>query len=374
MGLRRRGARAAAGAAACLAVLAAARGARAPGGSPGRLGAEALLAAGGQGPRGYHKGVGQLRRAERAEKCRAATGSEKCVTRTLPGGEEEHVAFDAWLADRAAHVGYDPALGAEARWGLPERVDWREKGVVTPAKDQGQCGSCWTFASTEALESSVALATGHLMTLSEQQILDCTPNPKHCGGTGGCQGGIVQIAYDKINEYGGLSGEWQYPYLSYTGTDQKCAFLPAMVESRSSYRGKIAYNELPINDAQSLMAAVASLGPVAVSVDASEWHLYQGGVFDACNQDKPDIDHAVVLVGYGTDDAEGDYWLVRNSWGAGWGEDGYIRVRRTSDESSRCGVDSTPKDGVACDGDPPKQTVCGTCGILTDSVFPELAH
>merc|ERR1712078_516716 len=166
----------------------------------------------------------------------------------------------------------------------------------------------------------------------------------HCGGTGGCQGGIVQIAYDKNNEYGGLSGEWQYPYLSYTGTGQKCTFLPAMVESRSSYRGKIAYNELPINDAQSLMAAVASLGPVAVSVDASEWHLYQGGVFDACNQDKPDIDHAVVLVGYGTD------------------------------ESARCGVDSTPKDGVACDGDPPKQTVCGTCGILTDSVFPELAH
>ena len=159
--------------------------------------------------------MGQHRRAERAEKCRAATGSEKCVTRTLPGGEEEHVAFDAWLGERASHVGYDPALGAEARWGLPEHVDWREKGVVTPAKDQGQCGSCWTFASTEALESSVALTTGHLMTLSEQQILDCTPNPKHCGGTGGCQGGIVQIAYDKINEYGGLSGEWQYPYLSY---------------------------------------------------------------------------------------------------------------------------------------------------------------
>ena len=370
---RRSGAAAAVlGLAAGAAVLAAASRARAP--ADGRPSAAAALAAGGRGPRGYHKGVGHLRRAERADKCRDATGSEQCVTRTLPGGAEEHLPFDEWLADRAAHVGYNPDLGAEARWGLPDHVDWRDHGVVSPTKDQGMCGSCWTFASSAALESSVALATGHLMTLSEQQILDCTPNPKHCGGTGGCQGGIVQIAYDKINEFGGLSGEWQYPYLSYTGKDEKCAFQPGMIQSMSSFRGKIAYNELPINDAQSLMAAVAALGPVAISVDASEWHLYKGGVFDQCNQDKPDIDHAVVLVGYGTDETDGDYWLVRNSWGAGWGEDGYIRIRRTADESGRCGVDTTPKDGVACDGDPPKQTVCGTCGILTDSVFPELAH
>jgi cathepsin L len=129
------------------------------------------------------------------------------------------------------------------------------------------------------------------------------------------------------------------------------------------------------------MNAVAKLGPVAVSVAASTWGFYKSGIFDiALNTTKAtDVNHLVVLVGYGTDRKTGeDFWLVRNSWGPQWGEKGYIRLKRTNtDESPNCGIDTTPKDGVACakddngnDIDPPPALICGTSGILYDSSVP----
>ena len=126
---------------------------------------------------------------------------------------------------------------------------------------------------------------------------------------------------------------------------------------------------LPI-PATAVMAALAFVGPLAINIDASQWKDYESGVFDGCGYDDMDIDHVVVLVGYGTDEAEGDYWLARNSWGPGWGEDGYIRMKR--DQKARCGVNSSPLNGSACVGGPgsDQQMVCGMCGMLLDASYP----
>jgi len=131
------------------------------------------------------------------------------------------------------------------------------------------------------------------------------------------------------------------------------------------------YVNLPSNQLAPVLNQIVKNGPMAISVDASSWQGYGGGVFDGCNQQSPDLDHAVQLVGAGTDPQYGDYWLVRNSWSADWGEDGYIRIRRTS--TPRCGIDTTPGDGDGCNGGPSSVQVCGTCGILYDAVYPVVA-
>jgi len=256
---------------------------------------------------------------------------------------------------------------AESVEALPTSVDWRTKGIISAVKDQGQCGSCWTFGTAESVESYWALATGQLVDLSEQQILDCTPNPNDCGGTGGCGGGVPEIAYAQIIKTGGLATEWTYPYTSYFGTPEQCKNHTVGFATLSSY------NVLPSNVYMPVMTALANTGPLAVNVDASSWSAYEGGVFDGCNQANPDIDHVVQLVGYGTDPSFGDYWLVRNSWSPNWGEAGYIRLKRTSSEQTRCGQDVTPQDGTGCNGGPAQVTVCGTCAILYDVSYPVVA-
>eukprot|EP01123_Difflugia_compressa_P011959 TRINITY_DN4956_c0_g1_i1.p1 TRINITY_DN4956_c0_g1~~TRINITY_DN4956_c0_g1_i1.p1 ORF type:complete len:366 (-),score=82.89 TRINITY_DN4956_c0_g1_i1:61-1158(-) len=249
---------------------------------------------------------------------------------------------------------------------LPPSMDWRTKGVVTDVKDQGNCGSCWTFATAELTESYYALSTGQLHILSEQQILDCTPNPNQCGGTGGCGGGTAELAWARITAMGGLQSEWTYPYISYNGATQKCLF------GTNSPVAKVSgFVNLPTNQQDPLLQHIATVGPLAISVDASTWGAYESGVYNGCNQTHPDLDHAVQLVGYGSDATLGDYWLVRNSWSPAWGEDGYIRLLRTSNFT--CGVDLTPSDGDGCSGGPPTVEVCGTCGILYDGVYPVIA-
>ncbi len=129
------------------------------------------------------------------------------------------------------------------------------------------------------------------------------------------------------------------------------------------------YTQLPTNDGNALQLALATIGPISVTVDASAWGLYGGGVFTGCDANSPDLDHGVQAVGYGTDAASGmGYWLIRNSWGAGWGEQGFIRIYRGPNE--QCGVDSKPGDGVACKGQTQPETVCGTCGIWYDTSYP----
>ncbi len=250
---------------------------------------------------------------------------------------------------------------------LPTEVDWREYQVMSPVKDQGRCGSCWAFASTAVIESHVALATGKLFDLSPQQIAACAPNPDNCGGSGNCAGATAELAFDYVAGSSGILEEFQYPYTSYYGVESECA-VPT--QSGSTPKAKISgYVKLPENNYHALMYAVATKGPVAVSVDASTWSSYKSGIFNGCNQTNPDINHAVVLVGYGEDSGQ-KYWLVRNSWSASWGEAGYIRLARFDNEDEICGSDITPQDGTACDGQTQPVKVCGTCGILYDSAYP----
>jgi len=255
---------------------------------------------------------------------------------------------------------------------LPASVDWRDKGAVTPVKDQGQCGSCWAFATTEVIESHVQIATGTLPVLSSQQVTSCTPNPLHCGGTGGCRGSIPQLGFTYVQLFGHVE-EDAYPYVSGTsGSTEDCEYN---LDNLTPVVGLTGYTILTANNVQAVMEHVAEVGPLSVAVDASSWSWYSGGVFDDCSYDQNiALNHAVVLVGYGTDSAEGDYWLVRNSWGTWWGEDGYIRLKRESSEV--CGVNSTPMDGTACEGGPgnDQQTVCGMCGVLFDVSYPLGAH
>jgi len=248
---------------------------------------------------------------------------------------------------------------------LPKHVDWREQNIVTAVKDQGHCGSCWAFAATAVIESHVAKSTGLLFDLSTQQIAMCSPNLKECGGTGGCEGATAEVAYDYLQNSAGIYQEFQYPYLSYYGEDQACA-IPATGAPVATISG---FTYLPENNYTALMNAIATVGPIAVSVDASVFHSYTSGVFDGCNQAQPDINHAVTLVGYGSENGK-DYWLIRNSWSPTYGEKGYIKIARTNDEEGRCGTDTTPHDGNACAGEDEPQKVCGTCGVLFDSSFP----
>jgi len=248
---------------------------------------------------------------------------------------------------------------------IPDSIDWRTSGVVSAVKDQGQCGSCWSFASSETIESHAAIKTGDLAVLSEQQILGCTSNPNDCGGTGGCGGGTVEVAYGSIlNVTFGIASEWTYPYMSYWGTNYPCKFskstTPVAVQLSN-------YTKLPSNQYSPLLTAVATVGPIAISVDASSWDSYESGIWNGCNQTNPTIDHAVQLVGYGNDTTS-DYWLVRNSWAPSWGEHGYIRLYRSA--TVECGTDLHPSEGDGCNNGPPTVKVCGTCGILYDSVYP----
>jgi cathepsin L len=269
---------------------------------------------------------------------------------------------------------------------LPPAVDWRRSGVTTPVKNQGMCGSCWAFASATTLESHVALQTGVLFELSPQQLVSCAPNQQHCGGFGGCGGATAEIAYDLVMDKGIVS-EFEFGYQDGHGGIVNCTVANQSKQDKdgkSYYSGAVAgimgYVTLPANNYTILMNTVAILGPVAVSVACMPWVFYKTGVFDAplSNGTNTDLDHLVVLEGYGTDQDTGlDFWLVRNSWGPRWGESGYIRLLRHSAKTTPCGIDESPQDGTACtldpDGNeivPAPQEICGNSGILSDSVIP----
>lgn len=246
---------------------------------------------------------------------------------------------------------------------LPENVDWRAKGVVNPPKNQGGCGSCWAFSSVSVLESHIALQTGKLFQLSEQQLVDCTKNPRKCGGTGGCSGATQELGFDYVTKSSGISLGKDYSYQGRDGTCQD--------ENKTKVATIEGYVQLPANDYNSLMTTIATRGPVAISVDATNFFYYSSGIFNGLNGNcGSEINHAVVAVGYGSDNDK-DYWIVRNSWGAGWGENGYIRIAREKDASKvKCEIDKNPASGSGCEGGPTEVTVCGTCGILSDSSIP----
>jgi len=257
------------------------------------------------------------------------------------------------------------AKATKTRDQLPDSVDWREKGAVTAPKNQGMCGSCWAFATTEQIESYAAINSpnNQLIELSAEQVTSCAPNPQNCGGSGGCQGSICQLGYSHIQLFGHVS-EADYPYTQ--GGSCKYDFT-----NKKPVVGITGYENLPPNDQDAVMQHLAEVGPLAVAVYASNWSFYSGGVYSGCHYDSNiAINHAVQLVGYGSDPSEGDYWIVRNSWGEGWGKDGYILLQR--DATAKCATNASPMDGTACQGGPgnDEQHVCGQCGILFDVNYP----
>merc|ERR1712112_438698 len=159
---------------------------------------------------------------------------------------------------------------------LPDHVDWREAGVITETKNQGSCGSCWAFATTEQIESYAAINNASLTKLSAQEITTCTPNTLHCGGTGGCRGSIPQLGYNYVQLFG-LATDHDYPYWSgVTGMTGNCKYDP---ERRTPVVGITGYNPLPANDMAATMEHLATTGPLAVAADATPWQLYGHGIF-----------------------------------------------------------------------------------------------
>merc|ERR1711936_897930 len=240
---------------------------------------------------------------------------------------------------------------------------------VKDIKDQGYCGSCWAFVTAETIESYLQIASGNSVVeeLSTQHITSCTPNELSCGGSGGCQGSIPQLGFVYTQLFG-LTKEEDYPYTSGNlGITGNCKYSPNSMDTLATLRG---YETLPRNSVEAVMNHIANVGPLSVAVDASSWSFYGGGVFDGCDYNRNiEINHAVQLVGYGTDPSEGDYWLVRNSWGGNWGDHGYIKLKREA--TAVCGTDDTPLMGTGCvdDGNDVLK-VCGQCGILFDVCYP----
>lgn len=282
----------------------------------------------------------------------------------------------------------------------------------TPIKNQGGCGSCWAFASIEALEVHLAIQTGTLDVLSPQELVSCVDNPSKCGGSGGCSGATAELAYEYIATHGVLKED----SFAYTGNDEiscpldsaevsdgttltehsfttmlrhkkvKTKMKNQVIESKNdAVIAKVGgYAKIPTNSYKGLMNAVAKHSPVVIAAAASTWMFYEGGVFSPeASSDEYNLNHGIVVEGYGSDETTGeDYWLVRNSWGSGWGEDGYIRLRRvdpeaSADPDSDCGFDTNPLDGVACQLNPDGSAasseevkVCGTNGMLFDPIIP----
>ncbi|KAK9150499.1 hypothetical protein Syun_008808 [Stephania yunnanensis] len=243
---------------------------------------------------------------------------------------------------KVSHNGYDIVRRSEEKLpraasssfkyenvkGMPSTMDWRAKGVVTPVKDQGRCESCWAFSAVAATEGIHKIKTGELISLSEQELVDCATNDV----TRGCNGGLMEDAFRYIISNRGLNTETKYPYNEAEGT---CNAYKANSIHAAQITG---YEEVPANNEAALLNAVANQ-PVSVAIDASGSHFqfYSSGVFTgSCGTQ---LNHAVTIVGYGVSHEGTKYWLAKNSWGTSWGESGYMRIQRDVDaEEGLCGL------------------------------------
>lgn len=206
---------------------------------------------------------------------------------------------------------------------IPDAVDWRDEGYVTPVKDQKQCGSCWAFSATGSMEGALFKKTGTLTSLSEQDLVDCD------NSDGGCNGGLMENAFRWLLAGNSLNTEADYPY---EAKDKSCRFDA----SKDSFTIS-AFHEINEQDEADLTNKIASEGPISVAIDAGKFsfQLYHDGVYYEPSCSSTRLNHGVLAVGYGTEDGK-DFYHVKNSWGSGWGAAGYIKMSRNMENN--CGI------------------------------------
>lgn len=225
--------------------------------------------------------------------------------------------------DLSLHKNYVNAQAQPMRR-TSDSLDWRDKGVVNAVKNQYICGSCWAFSAIQAAESAYAISTGTLLSLSEQNLVDCVTS---CNG---CNGGLMDQAYNYVIDHQGgkFNTESEYWYVSYQET---CYFdRYEKVGSISTYINVAKGNE------DDLAAKIETYGPAAVAIDASSiwFQLYFSGIYNNSDCSSKNVDHGVGCVGFGSESGT-KYWIVRNSWGSLWGESGYVRMIR---KDNQCGI------------------------------------
>jgi len=268
-------------------------------------------------------------------------------TYTLGHNQFSHMSTEEWKAfvgkglmvkdesEKPAYVHSAPAL----KGSVPDSVDWVAAGAVTGVKDQGQCGSCWSFSTTGAIEGARAIKSkttnASIKSFSEQHLVDCDNLSHHFGRDHGCNGGLMDNAFSWIKKNNGICSEATYPYVSgTTKTEGTCDESKCTKDADSI---PTSFVDVEKNSDAAMMSALA-LGPVAIAIEADEkaFQLYTSGVLTAaCGTN---LDHGVLAVGYGSENGV-DYYNVKNSWGTSWGDKGYIKLARgISQKEGQCGM------------------------------------
>lgn len=270
-----------------------------------------------------------------------AHNADKTQTFTMGLNKFSHLTFDEFKD--AVHIGGARVPNLRAKKGEkvheapksgsnPASVNWVTAGAVTPVKDQGQCGSCWSFSTTGSIEGAYYLKYKDLQSFSEQQLVSCDTG----GADMGCNGGWMDDAFNFIKKNGGITTEASYPYTS--GTTGQSGSCVTTGYTNNANSAPSSYTDVQTNSVSALESAVAQQ-PVSIAIQANQpaFQSYSGGVLTGkCGQQ---IDHGVLAVGYGTENGV-DYWLVKNSWGSSWGDNGYIKIEKSS--ADLCGVLSAP--------------------------------